>query len=335
MTTYTTRMALPKPEGSDPPNGAAQIAALADAIDGHPGIAVMSSGTRDQLSGNARWVGRIIYNSTTGYLQQWSGTTWTGVSIDRLVALRAKGDLLGYTGSDVTRIPAGTAGQALLVDSAAPAGLKFGDPRDASKVAKAGDTMSGQLGLESPTWEAELVGSDSVLSVSFAAVGAGVVRSAYSGPLTIVWNDIPTGNRVTVVRLAIPPAVPSITWPAGTRFAHETAPSLTSGGVSDTWLLAVARAGTVTVGEMFTRPVRVYTGSVPADGTIKQAHGLGVLNSNRVSNVLVTTKGPSGESVPVRSDLVRIDGVHVHVFGQTALVPYRIFVTLGPMPPGW
>ena len=76
----TTAKQVPYPIGSDAAATLDTIVqSLAEWIDANPGIAPMTTTARDALSGAARWIGRVIYNTTTSELDRWNGTIWTPV----------------------------------------------------------------------------------------------------------------------------------------------------------------------------------------------------------------------------------------------------------------
>ena len=75
----TTGKGFPYPASSAANNVPADIQALADAVDATPGIASMSTVTRDALGASAKWTGRVIWNLTTSTLQRYDGSSWLNV----------------------------------------------------------------------------------------------------------------------------------------------------------------------------------------------------------------------------------------------------------------
>lgn len=127
--------------------------------------------------------------------------------------------------------------------------------KDALKVAKAGDAMSGPLTMNEQQivrpellgyQENEIVSSTATMTVDFHA--AQLYRTTYSGGLTIAWSNLPAAGKIRVSTLVIPSTITSVTWPAGTLFPGQTAPEL----IGETWISVVARGSSVTVGVSWT-----------------------------------------------------------------------------------
>lgn len=71
---------VPYPTGTD---AAASldtlIQSLAEWVDTNPGIAAMTTTARNALPAAGKWVGRIIYNTSTSALEQYTGSAWQSV----------------------------------------------------------------------------------------------------------------------------------------------------------------------------------------------------------------------------------------------------------------
>lgn len=85
-----TTKGFPYPELSDDADVPSDILALASAVDSAPGIAPLSSAAIAALSGGALWAGRLVYNSTTGVYQRYTGAAWVNfpgdLAASRLIA---------------------------------------------------------------------------------------------------------------------------------------------------------------------------------------------------------------------------------------------------------
>jgi hypothetical protein len=66
----TTSKGAPYPAATDPNDVAGDLQALAEWVDAHPGTSVYTTAQRDVLVGADIWAGRVIFNSTTGLLEQ-------------------------------------------------------------------------------------------------------------------------------------------------------------------------------------------------------------------------------------------------------------------------
>lgn len=80
-----TTKGYPYPASTDAVNVPGDIQALANKVDSNPGVAQLTTTARDALAGGDLWTGRVIYNTTTGKLQQYTGSAWADV--DTTVAL--------------------------------------------------------------------------------------------------------------------------------------------------------------------------------------------------------------------------------------------------------
>ncbi|MSZ75534.1 MAG: hypothetical protein F2667_00335 [Actinobacteria bacterium] len=80
----TTSKAVPYPVGGDSDNVPSWLLQLATFLDANPGVAVMSTTTRDALPSAGKWNGRIILNTTTGELEKYSTATtaWGPINDD-------------------------------------------------------------------------------------------------------------------------------------------------------------------------------------------------------------------------------------------------------------
>lgn len=55
-----------------------QMQALAEWVDAAPGIASLTTAARDALAGANLWTGRVIFNTTVGRNEVWTGSAWVG-----------------------------------------------------------------------------------------------------------------------------------------------------------------------------------------------------------------------------------------------------------------
>lgn len=162
-----TTKGFPYPIDTDEADVPSDVQLLAEAIDAAPGVASLTQTQINALSAAQKWAGRIVWNQTTNRLQQSNGSSFTdlgsplsaiqpqplgtaaaGTSTtvsreDHIHALptaasvgaipistvTTKGDLLAATAAgSVVRVPIGTNGQALVVDSTQSSGMKWADP---------------------------------------------------------------------------------------------------------------------------------------------------------------------------------------------------------------
>lgn len=72
----TTAKGVPVPDLGDPPNGPAQISAVADWIDAHPGISPLTYAAINALAGGDLWEGRCVYQTDTGSNRPVEGPYW-------------------------------------------------------------------------------------------------------------------------------------------------------------------------------------------------------------------------------------------------------------------
>lgn len=72
----TTIKGVPYPVDADPPDVPKDMGALASWNDTNPGVAIMTSAQRDALPAAQKWIGRVIYNTTTTTHEGYNGTTW-------------------------------------------------------------------------------------------------------------------------------------------------------------------------------------------------------------------------------------------------------------------
>lgn len=71
-----TAKGVPYPGLDDSNDAPADITALAEWLDDHPGVRAMTTTMRDSLSGDDRWPGRAIVNVSTGRIEWWTGDRW-------------------------------------------------------------------------------------------------------------------------------------------------------------------------------------------------------------------------------------------------------------------
>lgn len=80
MATTTTKLALRKPAGTDLIDVALDIGGNMDKLDDHPGIKVVTSGTRP----GSPWEGQLIYETDTELYMTWLGAAWVPLPGQRL-----------------------------------------------------------------------------------------------------------------------------------------------------------------------------------------------------------------------------------------------------------
>lgn len=72
----TTSRGAPYPDTTDGNNAPADLEALADWVNDRPGIATVTTTQRNALSGVDLWAGRHVWNTTTGRVEYYTGSTW-------------------------------------------------------------------------------------------------------------------------------------------------------------------------------------------------------------------------------------------------------------------
>lgn len=75
MPTFTTRLGLIKPSGGEAVD-VDQLNANSDRLDDFAGAKICTSTTRP--TGSDRFVGVVIFETDTGFVQRWNGTDWVG-----------------------------------------------------------------------------------------------------------------------------------------------------------------------------------------------------------------------------------------------------------------
>jgi len=86
MPTSTTKLQLSVPLGTEDNDTVAALDALADRLDEVPGIESFTTTNRDALASAQKWTGRVIFNTTVGKLQMYTGSTWVGITLDTELA---------------------------------------------------------------------------------------------------------------------------------------------------------------------------------------------------------------------------------------------------------
>lgn len=79
----TTPKGYRYPVPNDPNNVPQDIQRLAEDVDRAPGIQVYTTAERDALLAAARWVDRLIWNTTVDRLERWDGAAWVPVLASR------------------------------------------------------------------------------------------------------------------------------------------------------------------------------------------------------------------------------------------------------------
>lgn len=92
--TTTTGKGVPYPEETDANDVPVSLAAIANWVDAHPGVAAVTTAQRDALAGAELWDGRVILNLATGLLEKFNAgtTTWGAASVSDHGALTGLGD---------------------------------------------------------------------------------------------------------------------------------------------------------------------------------------------------------------------------------------------------
>lgn len=224
MTLHSEPGHLPYPEGTDAADGPAQFEALTDRL-----AAIFDSYTtaaRDALAGTDLWLGRVIFNETTGTLQVLtddSPATWAEAGISdhgalgglgdddhtqytKKATLTAKGDLYVATASGViTRRAVGADGRALVADSGQADGVNWAD-LSATYLAKALADAAGDLLVAdgADSWVRLAKGSAlQVLRVNAGATGLEYATPA-AGALTKIATATGTGSSGVLSFSSIP-----------------------------------------------------------------------------------------------------------------------------------
>lgn len=186
----TTTRGVPYPEATDNNNTPADLQALAEWVDAAPGIAVVTTTQRDAL---LVWVGRHVWNTTTGQLERWNGAAWVpGVDAIPSSLVDAAGDLLVGAGPDaIERLAAGAEGQVLTVQ---PDGtLAWGNATSAvfisaSEMHESGGAPSrSSVSNVAPAWAMDSASLERVSGILFVPDGW------TSANVTLYWTNLGVG----------------------------------------------------------------------------------------------------------------------------------------------
>lgn len=105
MAQQTTALGFPYYEGTDSPAGHSQQQVLAEFLDANPGIGSFTQTQINAFTTSQKRAGRVIYNSTTGKLQQSDGSSWFNISAVTVAATQpaalATGDLWLDTSAEI------------------------------------------------------------------------------------------------------------------------------------------------------------------------------------------------------------------------------------------
>jgi hypothetical protein len=100
-----TAKGVPYPVDADPPDVPKDMGNLATWNDSNPGVAVMTTAQRDALAAAQRWVGRVIYNTTTTTHEGYSGTAWVPIGAG----------VQALTQAAIDALPAGQKSEGMIV----------------------------------------------------------------------------------------------------------------------------------------------------------------------------------------------------------------------------
>jgi hypothetical protein len=232
----STAKGVPFPEETDANDVPADLEALADWIDAHPGVTPLTTAARDALTGAELWAGRLIVNVTTGQLERYDAdaVAWRAATITDHGALTGLLDddhpqYLTTTRHDTTARHGST-----VVDHGSIGGLADDDhPQYLKKT-------GGQL----TAYRETVVATGTAGAVTLDLSAANVFRLAPTGAVTIAV----TGGVAGVAQaftLVVTNSTYAITWPSGTRFPDATPPTLSG----ETWISGVRdSAGNLTIG---------------------------------------------------------------------------------------
>lgn len=207
MPTPTTRLAIPKPLASEPPNGPAQISAVADALD-NAAIDLPEGLLSARPAPSIR--GRYFYATDTAILYRDSGATWRAVSV-------------GVDAITATQIAAGAVGNSELAASAV----------DNSKVSATAAIAESKLALASDA---------AAGTASRRTLGSGATQAAPGNDARLSDQRVPTDGSVTLAKLAA--AIVERLWDVGD--IKGVAYNVTAGSEPSGWLLCDGRAVTRT-----------------------------------------------------------------------------------------
>lgn len=203
----STAKGAPYPVGTD--NAAdldVIVQDLAQWVDEHPGVTPMTTAARDALTGADLWPGRMIYNTTTGKYQSYTGTTW---------------------GEDIGGIP-GAGVKALFRQATAPTQMPDGTPLVPGVVwinsAESIDIPGPLLYGYRERWQ--LLGNASgTVSLDFSKYNAWSVTP--TAAVTLAFTGLPTNpDEAASGTLVVANSTYALSYPAGTKFPSGTPPTL-------------------------------------------------------------------------------------------------------------
>lgn len=183
MTAYTTRLAIPYPQGSDPNNYPGQMQSMATALD--PLVAVYGQGTLSARP-SPSVQGRLYYATDNGNAYYDTGAAWVQLNLNAAASIAAKGDLLVGSGAGaLSRLGVGTDGQSLTAASGATLGVQWqsilGMPLALSGAASAtrfvGGTTSGAPASGTFAVGDFVIGQDGSISICTTAGSPGTWRT--------------------------------------------------------------------------------------------------------------------------------------------------------------
>lgn len=201
----TTPKGVPYPASTDPNNVPLDLQRLADWVDARPGVAPLTTAQRDALAGVDLWNGRVIYNLTTLQLERYDTTGTPGW---RAAVIFDHGLLTGLADDDHPQYVLHT--ELTAADYATKAEAD-------SKVAKAGDTMTGGLTVDSGIASVRLrpqtaavVSAESTTSTAFVGLAtfgpAVTVETAASGRLRVsarAWLKNNTAGAASLIGVRV------------------------------------------------------------------------------------------------------------------------------------
>lgn len=205
----TTRLSLPYPAASDPPNGPAQVQALAEALDGAAiDLAEGTLGARPVPSIRGRW----YYATDVAVLYRDSGSTWRAVTLtdDSVTAARIAADAVGNSElapNAVTNTEV-AAGAAIAKSKLEPLDLVNADVSAIAAIAKSKlaplNLVNADVAAAAAIAESKLaLASDAAAgTASRRSLGSGATQAAPGNDARFSDQRVPTDNSVTQAKMA-------------------------------------------------------------------------------------------------------------------------------------
>lgn len=202
MADTTDVLGIPFPSPGDDNDVQADLEAAVTRVDEVPGVEALTSAEIAALTSGQKPTGRVVYNTTTSKLQQWSGSAWVDVDAAALAAAALKLPLAGGTMSGAVAM-GGYKVTGLGNGSASGDAVNKGQLDEA--LPKAGGTMSGAIAMGSNKVTGLAKGTATGDAVARQQIQSGVTASIASSALEVISFSPAFASAPQVVACAVSP----------------------------------------------------------------------------------------------------------------------------------